>query len=821
MALQFELLHSDGTRESLRWEDPLIQRVLAESEVDGPQLRVLEDWVHDRLAERSLEAVPADRPGIRAALIGWLERKSAGTVPEIRVHERTAGPVPTASGQTRPEHLHAALEGGAPLWVVYDNPVAAAVFLRQSAERSGYGFRLWDLYHGWTPALGGPNDGEDPIAVGLRQALSFQPDGKVLLTIADPPISRDWLDMHPSGVMMADLIRRQEDRPHLRVAILRPDAEIPPRWRGLFQLIRLNTSMTGTPVLDALGEDLTEKARSGRLEEVVGREEELEAMLDILSRAPGLPNSPLLVGRPGVGKTAIIEALALRVARGEVPTRFRNRRVIALNVTALAADGRTVGGLEHQLRALTAELERSGHSLIVFVDEIHTLLQIGGEGAPAAQALKGSLGRGTISIVGATTDTEAVQVERDPAFARRFKRVVVAEPTQDQTLVIATRWRDKLERHHRLSISGDIVRLAVTEADWHLLDQYRPYSAISLLGDAAARAERRGRPAVLADDIYESLKQAVGLEVRLPDEQERARLDEIEALLRRQILGQEAAITQVMRFIRGRRFFATRTPQPFRMLFTGPSGCGKTALAELVGKLLFPGVEPVVYAMESYTLEHQATDLIGAPPSFVGFEQGSRLVNDIRTRPRTVIVVDEVEKAHPRVLQSLMGVLDRGQFKDPRGIVGDFRHAYFLLTSNVVSGATDLSLPADQFERLVTDRFVDLGFRPEQVGRFGPKVRFSPLGAETQRQIAGLRLTELAADVNEAYGITLSWEEDVPAALAAMAHDPLLGARPIRDQVVFLQGEIAALLADPQRPTEIVLQVDPQRDALRLRIPCV
>lgn len=803
MPLLYELVHADGSRQPLSWQDPLLRRVLDDAGAGQgtlTPLAILEAWVYARLADGALEPVAADRPALRQGLVDWLERAGSGELVEVRVQEIVQAAQRPVRGETRWAQLSDAWARGEAIWAVYDHPLAALERVRRQAEEDGYEVHTWDLHLGWQPPLA-ENAASldaappDPTTAGLAEALRMDAQQPACLVFLDLPTDRGYLELQPWGPMVNELVRRLIERPDVRLTVLRPEDEIPARWRGLFRLIRLNTAQSGTPVLDALADDLTERARAGRIEAVLGRETELEALLDVLNRAEGLPNSPLLVGKAGVGKTAIVEALALRVVRDEVPRRFRGRRVMSLSVTALGANASQIGGMESQLRALTHELETHAHDLIVFVDEIHYLMRIGGEGAPAAQALKTSLGRGDIAIVGATTDAESAQLERDPAFARRFKRIVVEEPSRSQTREIALRWRAKLERYHGLRIPDTIVDFAVEEADWHILDTSRPYSAISLLGDAASRSERREHGEVTQDDVYEALRLTVGMDVRLPDGAERERLDGLEASLRDRILGQRQAIADVMSLVRARRLSSRRIQSPFAALLVGPSGTGKTELARRIGQQLFPGVEPVVYDMASYGLEHQATELVGAPPSFVGFEQGSRLVNDIRTRPRTVLIVDEVEKAHPNVVRALMGILDRGEYRDPRGIRGDFRHAFFFFTTNVVTDPDLLDLPDADFHRVVTEGFAARRFGPEQVARFGPAVRFRPLAEDTLERIAALQLGELAQEVERAYGVSLSWSEAVPKALAQAASTVQLGARPLRDRVQTLLGRVGASLA--------------------------
>lgn len=826
MPLELSLLHPDGSSERMVWEDAVLGRLLRD-EIQEDQLQRLTVWLTDRLADRGLAILEPDRPLLREGLLQYLHRAGDGSPIRLRV-----GPVPVATAErevrrpdTRP--LERALLDGTPVWVVYDNANAAVALLGQVAAGLDFQCHTWRMGAGFEAPL--PGEREQPAAVqgpaptlapAMEAALNLVPQRPTLLSFLDLPTLPQYLDVNAPSAQLTRLVERVRNEPRLRLAVLRPEDEIPARWRHLFRLVRLRTSQSGTPTLDALADDLTAAARAGRLPPLVGRGDELERLLDVLNRAEGLPNSPLLVGPAGVGKTAIMEGLAQLVASGAVPSRFRGRRVMSLSVTALAANSQHIGELESQLRQLTAELEEHAHSLIVFVDEIHTLLRIGGPGAPAAQALKASLGRGAIALVGATTNTEVAVVDRDPAFSRRFSRIVVQEPNLKATLAIARRWRDRLEAFHGVSIADATVAIAVEEADWHVPDQHRPYSAIALMGDAASRAERlRGRTEVTGDDIFDALRFAVGMDVRWPGAEELARLAKIESDLNQAIVGQEEAIRDLLRQVRGRRFRRDRTSTPFAVLLVGPSGVGKTESALALGSQLFPGMAPITYHMEAYTQDHQAMDLIGAPPSYVGFDEGSRLVNDVRGRPRLTLIFDEIEKAHSRVAQVLMGILDRGEYLDPRGLRGDFRHAYFFFTSNVLTHPDVASLSQLEFERLLRERFAALGFAPEQVARFGKPIRFAPLDLQDRALVAERQLSSLAEEYQKAYGVELRCADGLAHNLAELAGDPALGVRPILRRIQDVRATVIdSLFAKPTLPTAIRIWLDTSGELLADRV---
>lgn len=815
MAIHLLLIHSDGSEEPVSWSDAVLGRLL-EDQAPERHVERLRQWVAVRLFDRGLVVSDDDRPLLDDAILSHLHRTGDGSPARVRVGPPPAG---ARAERARPPDTRAfedALRERAAVWAVYDHANAAVDLLARVTESQGLRPHVWCMGRGFEPPLpdgGAAEAGEGPDAVAanaaLEAALRLEPEVPTVLAFLDLPTLHQYLEVNAFAATLTQLARRVGRDPRLRLVALRPEDEIPHRWRGLFRLVRLQTSRSGTPILDALADDLTARARAGRLAPLVGREAELERLLDILNRAPGLPNSPLLVGPAGVGKTALIEGVAALVAAGAAPPRFQGRRVMALNVTDLGASAEHIGGLESTLRLLTMELEEHAANLIVFVDEIHALLRIGGAGAPAAQALKASLGRGQIALVGATTDVEVAEVERDPAFSRRFSRIILAEPDLEATLAIALRRRDELERFHGVSISDDVVEAAVTEGDWHLADLHRPYSALTLLGDAAAAAQRRRGPTeVTTEDVYDALRHQVGMDVRPPAAEEAAHLRRLEARLLEQIVGQEEAVRDLMRQVRGRRFRRDQLRRPFTTLFVGPTGVGKTELATLLGAALFPGGEPHVYHMEAFTQEHQASDLIGAPASFVGFDQGSRLVNDIRGRPRSVLIFDEIEKAHPRVAQVLMGIVDRGEYVDPRGLRGDFRHAYFVFTSNVLSEADAADLPRERFERCVRERFAVLGFAPEQVGRFGRPIRFRALAPAERTVVAERALAALAEEHRAAYGVRITWAAGLPAALARLAGDPALGARPILRRIEDVRAAVVdALFLRPDLPTVLRLEL--------------
>ena len=514
-------------------------------------------------------------------------------------------------------------------------------------------------------------------------------------------------------------------------------------------------------------------------EPVLCREEELAELVRVLCRRN--KNSPALVGPPGVGKTAIVEELARRIARGQVPRQLAGKHLWSLNMAALVAGTKYRGEFEERVRDLLTETAQAGN-VILFLDELHTLMGAGGaEGSiDAANLLKPALGRGGVQIIGATTGEEySRRVETDPALARRFRTVNVAPATVGQSLEILRALSPGLERHHGVCILSQAVEAAVRLSDRYLSGRCLPDKAVDLLDETAAAVSLRGTGIVDRQAVALTLQRATGIPLRRLREGERAALRNLEAKLAEAVLGQPEAVRAVAAAVRRGRLGLAEPGRPgAALLLTGPTGVGKTALCKALAREVYGSEEAMIRLdMTEYAQEHTAARLLGAPPGYVGHGKGGELTERVRARPHSLILLDELEKAHPSVTALLLQILEDGRLTDSLGRTADFRNALLVMTTNAGTlgpkaraGFGGAAEPRDR---------VAGAFSPELLGRMDAVVEFRPLSQQTLTRIAALRLGEALARV-EAAGLHVEADPDLPALLAAQcARDPA-GARALR-----------------------------------------
>ncbi|MDR1891395.1 MAG: ATP-dependent Clp protease ATP-binding subunit [Oscillospiraceae bacterium] len=596
--------------------------------------------------------------------------------------------------------------------------------------------------------------------------------------------------------------------------------------------------------LDTYCVNLTAEARQGKLDAVVGREKELYRVVQILSRRS--KNNPCLIGEPGVGKTAIAEGLAIRITGEEVPARLADKELHLLDLTALVAGTQFRGQFEARVKGLIDEVKADGN-IILFIDEIHTLVGTGdAEGSMnAANILKPALSRGSIQVIGATTFKEYRKyIEKDAALERRFQPVTVDEPSQEETVAVLEGIRQYYEDFHGVTVPDGVLRRAVLLSQRYIFDRFLPDKAIDLLDEACAAACLRNRAAnelemalrkirllhaeeealeaeegepdyeklaniksdlaksqtavkslavpaaqttVTDDDLARVIELWTGIPAAKVKESDLKKLLNLEEKIRLRVVGQDEAIAEVSAAVRRSRVQISTRRRPASFIFVGPTGVGKTELVKVLSEELFSSPETLIRLdMSEYMEKHSVSRIIGAPPGYVGYEEAGQLTEKVRRKPYSVLLFDEIEKAHPDVLNVLLQILDDGRVTDAQGRTVNFENTIIVMTSNAGSERRESALG---FGKTQTDASREKAIkalkeflRPEFISRVDEVVVFTPLGDESFSQIAALMLAELVAPLAEK-GIRFSWEESVPGELAKRAYGGTRGARDLRNLV--------------------------------------
>ena len=635
-----------------------------------------------------------------------------------------------------------------------------------------------------------------------------------------------------------------------------------------------------TPTLDQYGRDLTQMAREGKLDPVIGRADEIEQTIEVLSRRT--KNNPALVGDPGVGKTAIVEGIAQRIVNDEVPETLTDRRVVQLDLAGMVAGSKYRGEFEERLKKVIDEIVENEGNIILFVDELHTLVGAGAaEGAmDAGNMLKPALARGELHVIGATTlDEYRKDVEGDPALERRFQPVFVREPTVDETIEILHGLKDRYEAFHRVRISNEAIVAAAELSDRYIRDRFLPDKAIDLIDQASARVrlrtktkdddtrsldedlrrlarerdqataaedydragqlkeqidsrrseleerhKKRQRPAeVTADDIAQVVSRATGIPVSQLTTEERQRLLELEQQLHGRIVGQEEAVTAVAEAVRRSRAGLGDPRKPIgTFLFLGPTGVGKTELARTLADALFGSEDLMVrFDMSEFQERHTVSRLVGAPPGYVGYEEAGQLTEAVRRRPYSVLLFDEIEKAHPDVFNILLQILDDGRLTDAQGRTVDFKNTVVIMTSNL--GADRIQEQArtnEPFEQLKKDLMEILrqSFRPEFINRIDEIIVFRALTEEELVDITKLLLDRLERRLR-AQHIELEFSDGAVKLLAHEGYDPEFGARPLARTIQrMVENELSRMVLSGEIEPGDKVHVEADGNALKFDV---
>ena len=560
-----------------------------------------------------------------------------------------------------------------------------------------------------------------------------------------------------------------------------------------------------TRVLDQYSRDLTLLAASGSFDPVIGRDEEIRRSVQILSRRS--KNNPVLIGEPGVGKTAVAEGIAAYIAGSDAPDSMAGKRLVALDLPALLAGTKYRGDFEERVKAVLKDVKKAG-DVILFIDEMHTMIGAGSaEGAiDAANILKPALGRGEVQIIGATTPEEYRRhIEKDAALERRFQPVKIAEPSRGDSLKMLGAVRQSLEKHHGVKISDAALTAAVDLSARYINDRFLPDKAIDLADEAAAHIRVSGGGLVTAEDIAGVVSMWTGIPVANLSADETKRLCNMESILHRRVIGQNEAVTAVSRAIRRGRVGLSDPDRPIgSFLFLGPTGVGKTELCRALAEAVFGESEAMIRLdMSEYMEKHAVSKLIGSPPGYVGYEDGGQLTERVRRKPWSVVLFDEIEKAHEDVWGILLQIMDDGRLTDSAGRVVSFRNTIIVMTSNVGAksisdGRPRMGFTPDggdeaQLMRARINEELRRTFKPEFLNRIDETIVFRRLSRAEIRSIAE-RMLLTVAERFKALGMTLSVPDQVVDFLAERGYDEKYGARPLRRAIRSMIEDKAAEL---------------------------
>ncbi len=646
------------------------------------------------------------------------------------------------------------------------------------------------------------------------------------------------------------------------------------------------------PALEKYGTDMTEKAASGAYDPMIGREDVLERLIQVLSRRK--KNNPVLTGEPGVGKTAVVEGLAQRIADGEIPANLKDKRIIAVDLVGMLSGARFRGDFEERMKNFLEEADAEGN-VILFIDELHMIMGAGAgasETMDAANILKPVLARGGLQVIGATTLQEYRRhIEKDAAFERRFQPVAVEEPDQEDAVKILLGLKEKYEAYHGLTITDDAVRAAVSLSARYIQDRFLPDKAVDLMDEAASRIKTRGlttpsylrdlqqevrriakekkkaadaqeyeKAAVLrdsqnaltkeleekqsdwqkkqcsrveAEDIAQVVSAWTKIPVTMLTEDETEQLRSLESSLHSRVIGQDDAVKAAARAIRRGRTGVADPDRPIgSFLFLGPTGVGKTELCRAMADVMFHDENAMIRLdMSEYMEQYTVSKLIGSPPGYVGYDEGGQLTEMVRRRPYSIILLDEIEKAHPDVWNTLLQILDDGRLTDAQGRTVSFKNTIIVMTSNIgareITGKSSLGFSRNEEseeirrEENIRSRVMEAvktTFRPEFINRLDEVIVFHPLKREDVRKIADLQIAKLTERMKK-QGILLRVEESAAELLAEKGYDPSFGARPLKRTIQsMLQNAVADRLLDGRPGTGEELVASAEDGKIKVRM---
>ena len=643
--------------------------------------------------------------------------------------------------------------------------------------------------------------------------------------------------------------------------------------KGVMAAKQTMANMMGMPAstsggLEDYTRDLTELARDGRLEPVIGRDQEISRIVQILSRKT--KNNPVLVGDAGVGKTALALGLAQRVAAGQVPAELAKMRVLELDLMNVVAGTRFRGDFEERMNNIINDIEEDGH-VILFIDELHTIMGSGSgidSTLDAANILKPALARGTLRTVGATTQEEYQKhIEKDAALSRRFAKVSIEEPNVADSIAILQGLRKSYEDHHKVQISDQAIETAVKYAHRYLTSKHLPDSAIDLLDEASATVQNRGpqnyeqsdltpvdqalmaadfkkvsklleqeqqpklyKLKVEEDDVLATLSALSGIPVQKLTQTDAKKYLNLETELHKRVIGQDEAISAISRAIRRNQSGIRSSKRPIgSFMFLGPTGVGKTELAKALAESLFDDESALIrFDMSEYMEKFAASRLNGAPPGYVGYEEGGELTEKVRNRPYSVLLFDEVEKAHPDIFNVLLQVLDDGQLTDSKGRKVDFSNTIIIMTSNLGAtslrddktvgfGARDIRLDHANMEKRMLEE-LKKAYRPEFINRIDEKVVFHSLSAEDMQEVVKVMLKPLIVSLAEK-GIELKFQTSALKLLAQEGYDVEMGARPLRRTLqTQVEDKLSELLLTGDLMTGQTLKVGVKAGQLKFEV---